>query len=63
MTEPEYERKLDEIDRLLNDPQVLLEPTRVWSLLAEIARHFASVGDKNPGPTETGVKAQSSPHF
>ena len=38
MTEADYERKLDELDRLLNDPDVPMEPSRVWSLLAEIAQ-------------------------
>jgi hypothetical protein len=38
MTEAEYARKLDELDRLLNDPDVPMQPGRVWSLLAEIAR-------------------------
>ncbi len=37
MTETEYARKLDELDRLLNDPDVPIQPARVWSLLAEIA--------------------------
>lgn len=37
MTDAEYDRKLDELDRLLNDPEVRMEPTRIWSLLAEIA--------------------------
>lgn len=38
MTDPDYARKLDELDRLLNDPDVPMEPGRVWSLLAEIAQ-------------------------
>ena len=38
MTKADYERKLDELDRLLNDPSVPMEPSRVWSLLAEIAQ-------------------------
>lgn len=29
--------KLDEVERLLNDPEVVMQPGRVWSLLAEIA--------------------------
>ncbi len=37
MTELEYNRKLDELDRLLNDPDVSLEPARVWALLAEVS--------------------------
>jgi len=47
MTESEYDRKLDEIDRLLNDPAVPMQPSRVWSLLAEISRHDLAV----PGVT------------
>jgi hypothetical protein len=34
-----YTTKLDELDHLLNDPDVSLEPDRVWMLLAELARH------------------------
>lgn len=41
MTETEYGRKLDELDRLLNDPDVTMEPNKVWSLLAEIAQRDA----------------------
>ena len=37
MTEAEYARKLAELDHLLNDPDVPMQPARVWSLLAEIA--------------------------
>ena len=39
MTENEYASMLDELDRLLNDPDVPMQPSRVWSLLAEISRH------------------------
>ena len=38
MTDADYARKLDELDRLLNDPAVPMEPAKVWSLLAEIAQ-------------------------
>ena len=38
MTQAEYEWKLDQIDRLLNDPSAPVDPARVWSLLAEIAQ-------------------------
>ena len=37
-TDAEYARRIDELDRLLNDPDVPMEPNKVWSLLAEIAR-------------------------
>jgi hypothetical protein len=45
MTETEYARKLDELDRLLNDPDVPIEPARVWSLLAEIAQRDLASGE------------------
>ena len=35
----DYARKLDELDRLLNDPEVPMQPDRVWSLLAELSHH------------------------
>jgi hypothetical protein len=41
MTETELNSKLDEIDRLLNDPDTSLEPSRVWSLLDEVAQQKA----------------------
>ncbi len=37
MTETDYAHKLDELDRLLNDPEVPMEPARVWYLLAELS--------------------------
>ncbi len=50
MTETEYALKLDELDRLLNDPDVRMEPARVWSLLAEIsAREKAGTGSAASG--------------
>jgi hypothetical protein len=33
----EYRRKLDELDRLLNDPDVPMQPDRIWSLLADVS--------------------------
>ncbi len=39
MTQADYERKVDEVDRLLNDPDVPMEPARIWLLLAEIAQY------------------------
>ena len=37
MSDADYARKVAEVDRLLNDPDVPMEPGRIWSLLAEIA--------------------------
>ena len=39
MRDPDLDNKLDELDRLLNDPDVPMQPARVWSLLAEISHH------------------------
>jgi hypothetical protein len=38
MSEAELDAKISELDRLLNDPEVKMDPHRVWSLLAEINR-------------------------
>ena len=44
MDDPDYDRKLDELDRLLNDPDSKMEPALVWALLAEISQqHKAPV--------------------
>ena len=54
MTETEYTLKLDELDRLLNDPDVQMQPARVWALLAEItAREPAGAGPGSP-PSRAG---------
>lgn len=49
MTETEYARKLDELDRLLNDPEVPMEPSKVWSLLAEIVQRDRVAVRNGPG--------------
>jgi hypothetical protein len=49
MTDVEYANKLDELDRLLNDSDVPIEPVRVWSLLAELShQHLATGGALQP---------------
>jgi hypothetical protein len=48
MTETEYARKLDELDRLLNDPDAPMEPSRIWSLLAEIPSETSIADDISP---------------
>jgi hypothetical protein len=42
MSTAEYSRKLDELDRLLNDPDVPMQPDRIWSLLADVSRPEAA---------------------
>jgi hypothetical protein len=51
MTEMDYAAKLDELDRLLNDPDVPMQPDRVWSLLAEISHHDLSEAHRGTHPT------------
>ena len=53
MTERERESKLAELDRLLNDAEVHMDPNRVWVLLAEISAH------KTPAPNHQGVALAS----
>jgi hypothetical protein len=50
MTDAEYARKLDELDRLLNDPDVPMEPAKVWSLMAEIAQRDMAAVSGGPNP-------------
>lgn len=38
MSNAEIERRMAELDRLLNDPEVRMDAERVWALLAEISR-------------------------
>ncbi len=45
MSDYEYDTKLMELERLLNDPDSKMEPARVWSLLAEISAHAPDAGD------------------
>jgi hypothetical protein len=37
MTDDDYTRKLDELDRLINDWDVPMQPDRVWRLLDEVS--------------------------
>jgi hypothetical protein len=49
MTDSEYSCKLDELDRLLNDPTVPMQPDRIWSLLADVSGHAASTSGGEDG--------------
>jgi len=44
MTDDDYTSKLDELDRLLNDPDVPMQPARIWSLLAELSQKDIKTG-------------------
>jgi hypothetical protein len=39
MSELDYDLKLNELDRLLNDPDSPMDPSKVWTLLAEVSKH------------------------
>jgi hypothetical protein len=50
MTDLEYSRKLEELDQLLNDPTVPMQPDRIWSLLADVSgREFPASGFNDAG--------------
>jgi hypothetical protein len=44
MTETDYVRTLDELDRLLNDPDVPMQPSLIWRLLDRISERDAPGG-------------------
>jgi hypothetical protein len=52
MTDEDYARKLDEMDRVLNDPDVPMQPALIWRLLDEISEHELQAGTKalTPNP-------------
>ena len=37
MTNDDFARTLDELDRLLNDPDVPMEPALIWRLVAAVS--------------------------
>lgn len=47
MTEMEMERAQAELDRLLNDPDVRMDPERVWTL----ADHLSRAASRPAAPT------------
>lgn len=51
-----YELKLDEIERILNDPAVPLEAARAWFLVAEIARYERQTANAISSPARTATE-------
>ena len=49
MTEREFQAKLAELDRLLNDPEVRMDPDRVWTLLADSTTRILTNFPRNTG--------------
>ena len=57
MSRSEYVAKCNEVERLLNDPSISLDPLRIWSLLSELAGAAPfDVGDLDPFAT-TGARS------
>jgi hypothetical protein len=52
MSSAEYDSKLDELDRLLNDPDSKMDPSKVWSLLAEVSQAEAADSSGEAAPKQ-----------
>lgn len=60
MSAAEYHRKLDELDRLLNDPDVPMQPDRIWSLLADVSKpEIAVLGHAAESTLETAASTNT----
>jgi hypothetical protein len=53
VTKDEYLVKVNEVDRLLNDPTISLDPMRIWFLLSELGADM---------PFESGVHEVFASH-
>lgn len=49
MTDSEVEKVLAELDRLLNDPEVRMDPARVWALAGRLSATRTSVSAEATG--------------
>ena len=50
MTDDDYARILDELDRLLNDPNVPMQPALIWRLVARYRRMVCRSAPSCRGP-------------
>jgi len=48
MTDENYERRLAELDDLINDPNMPLCPSRIWQLMGEISGHVGQMTSMDP---------------
>ena len=53
MTDSELENALEELDRLINDPEIRMDPDRVWNLLAQLRTQNPADGAGSPVMTAT----------
>jgi hypothetical protein len=51
MTKIDYLLKIDEVNRLLNDPTIAMDPARIWSLMADIAKLSEPLAPEDRGET------------
>ena len=58
MTSKDYASKQAELDRQLNDPEITLEPARIWALLEELANYSSKELD-NQSTTDCFVEPQA----
>jgi len=65
MTDDDYARKLDEVDRLLNDPDVPIQPALIWRLLAEVSEHELQAGTalSHATPLPSELRAETRPRI
>jgi hypothetical protein len=59
MTQDEYAGKLEELDHLLNDPDVPMDPARVWSLLADLSAREMESGAQPRAPANAVLAARA----
>jgi hypothetical protein len=48
MTDDDCARRLDEMNRVLNDPELPMQPALIWRLVAEISEHELQAGTVLP---------------
>ena len=59
VTNDDYARTLDELDRLLNDPDVPMQPALIWRLVDEVSEHDLQAGTML-SPAAPGLFHQNS---
>ncbi|SUE44406.1 hypothetical protein [Roseomonas gilardii] len=60
MTDSELETALEELDRLINDPEIRMDPDRVWNLLAQLRTQSPADGTGTRAMTATPTASASS---
>ncbi|UPG71300.1 peptide chain release factor 1 [Roseomonas gilardii subsp. gilardii] len=61
MTDSELENALEELDRLINDPEIKMDPDRVWNLLAQLRAQVTSAGSGGHAMTATPAISAGTP--